>query len=73
MDGIIYISRRCEYCHELLILLHKNNMSLLREESETYAGPEYFVRSQFFLKFRTASSQVFDAASEFFTKLFPCL
>jgi len=24
MDGIIYISRRCEYCHELLILLHKN-------------------------------------------------
>ena len=24
MDGIIYISRRCEHCHELLVLLHKN-------------------------------------------------
>jgi len=28
MDGIIYISRRCEYCHELLILLHKNKDSI---------------------------------------------
>ena len=24
MAETIYISRRCEYCHELLILLHKN-------------------------------------------------
>ena len=24
MSEVIYISRRCEYCHELLILLHKN-------------------------------------------------
>jgi hypothetical protein len=24
MDGIIYISRRCEHCHELLVLLHQN-------------------------------------------------
>ena len=24
MEGNIYISKRCEYCHELLILLHKN-------------------------------------------------
>ena len=24
MSETIYISRRCEYCHELLILLHKN-------------------------------------------------
>jgi len=24
MSEIIYISRKCEYCHELLILLHKN-------------------------------------------------
>ena len=28
MDGIIYISRRCEHCHELLILLHKNRDSI---------------------------------------------
>ena len=28
MDGIIYISRRCEHCHELLILLHKNKDSI---------------------------------------------
>ena len=24
MSETIYISRKCEYCHELLILLHKN-------------------------------------------------
>ena len=24
MDKIIYISRRCEQCHELLVILHQN-------------------------------------------------
>ena len=24
MNHKIYISRKCEYCHELLIILHKN-------------------------------------------------
>jgi hypothetical protein len=28
MDGIIYISRRCEHCHELLVLLHQNRDSI---------------------------------------------
>tara|TARA_Y100000389_G_C17422536_1_gene497574 strand:- start:554 stop:1162 length:609 start_codon:yes stop_codon:yes gene_type:complete len=28
MDGTIYISRRCEHCHELLILLHQNRDSI---------------------------------------------
>ena len=28
MSNILYISRRCTHCHELLILIHKNKKEL---------------------------------------------
>ena len=39
MSETIYISRKCEYCHELLILLHKNRNILKFQVVDVHKSP----------------------------------